>query len=110
MTEHLRTAEEARNWFYSEGVSVSDWAKANGYPRQAVYSVLSGRLRCTRGRGHLIAIALGMKRPTTEAGATPSFALEGKQHDRNTVSVDQPRSCPAKAGLLVVTSTKEASP
>jgi len=89
---------------------MTDWARDHGYPRQAVYTVLSGRSRCTRGRGHQIAIDLGMKRPT-EADASPSLRKEGKQHGRRAVSVDDSRLGLAKAGQLVVASaTEEASP
>jgi len=69
MSDRLLTAQEARNWFYLEGTSVTDWARERGFPRQAVYAVLSGKSRCTRGRGHRIAVALGMKRSAD--GLTP---------------------------------------
>lgn len=87
MSDHLRTAKEARNWFYDKGISLTDWARDHGYPRQAVYAVLSGRSRCTRGRGHQIAIDLGMKRPT-EVDSPPSPEPESKQQGRRTVSVE----------------------
>jgi gp16 family phage-associated protein len=61
MSNQLRSAADARRWFFIEGISMSDWAREHGFPRQAVYAVLSGRSRCTRGRGHSIAVALGMK-------------------------------------------------
>lgn len=66
---------------------MTDWARDHGYPRQAVYAVLSGRSRCTRGIGHQIAVALGMKRPI-QADASPSLGLESKQQGRRTVSVE----------------------
>lgn len=87
MSDHLRTAKEARNWFYDRGISLTDWARDHGYPRQAVYAVLSGRSRCTRGRGHQIAIALGMK-PAIQGDSSPSLGLESKQQGRRTVSAD----------------------
>lgn len=68
MSDHLRNAREARNWFFDEGISMTDWAREHGFPRQAVYAVLSGKSRCTRGRGHLIAVALGMKRSAEVTG------------------------------------------
>jgi hypothetical protein len=54
--------------------------------------------------GHQIAIDLRMKRPT-EADASPSLGLEGKQQGRRAASVDD--SCSAKAGQLVVASITE---
>jgi len=71
MRNRLLTAQEARNSFYVEGTSVTDWAREHGFPRQAVYAVLSGKSRCTRGRGHRIAVALGMKRSADGITAHP---------------------------------------
>ncbi|MBE1162300.1 hypothetical protein [Dyella sp. 7MK23] len=84
---------------------MTDWAREHGYPRQAVYAVLSGRSRCTRGRGHQIAIALGMK-----ADASLGFGLKGRQQGRRPVNTNGPLL--TEAGPLVVSSTleKEVSP
>jgi gp16 family phage-associated protein len=82
MSNRLLTAQEARNRFYVEGTSVTDWAREHGFPRQAVYSVLSGKSRCTRGRGHRIAVALGMKRSAD--GITPYPPRVSRQpHEEN---------------------------
>lgn len=64
MSIHLkkvRTLEQARHWFEAEGVTVSDWAKENGFPREVVYAVLAGRTRGRRGCAHEVAVALGIK-------------------------------------------------
>ena len=87
MSDRLRTAKEARTWFYDQGISLTDWARDHGYPRQAVYAVLSGRSRCTRGRGHQIAIDLGMKR-LNEVDSPPGLELESNQQGRRAVSQD----------------------
>lgn len=47
--------------FYSEGLSVADWARSNGFSSQLTYSLLAGRLRARRGEAHRIAVALGLK-------------------------------------------------
>ena len=73
MSTHLVSAQQARHWFYTKGISVSDWAREHNFPRAAVYAVLSGKSRCSRGRGHEIAIELGMKEPA-EAGGQPYLA------------------------------------
>lgn len=56
------SAEEIRKRFDAAGVSVSDWAQANGLERQVVYALLAGRTRGRRGEAHRAAVALGMKR------------------------------------------------
>ncbi len=75
MSNRLRSAKEARRWFYTQGLSVKDWAGEHRFPQQAVYAVLSGKSRCSRGRGHRIAIALGMKEPTAEVASPESGQL-----------------------------------
>lgn len=66
----VRTLEQARHWFEAEGVTVSDWAKENGFPREVVYAVLAGRTRGRRGCAHEVAVALGIKpAPTGRANS-----------------------------------------
>lgn len=62
-TEIPLTLEQAKNWFYANGESVSDWAKAHGFRREIVYAVLAGRTRGCRGEAHRVAVALGVKAP-----------------------------------------------
>lgn len=95
MSNQLRSAREARLWFYEVGISMTDWAREHGFPRQAVYAVLSGRSRCARGRGHQIAVALGMKRSTEALRRQPS-ALTRRQRERN--EVDPPAGDVRAAG------------
>lgn len=83
MSDHLRSARETRNWFYDEGISMTDWAREHGFPRQAVYAVLSGKSRCTRGRGHRIAVALGMKRSTDAITQARSPGVSGEPYEEN---------------------------
>lgn len=59
--ERLRTPEEVRAWFVEQGITISAWAAARGFPRQQVYAVLSGRTRGRHGTAHAVAVALGMK-------------------------------------------------
>jgi gp16 family phage-associated protein len=47
--------------FLAEGVSVAEWARANGFSTKLVYRVLSGDAKGTRGQAHKIAVALGLK-------------------------------------------------
>jgi gp16 family phage-associated protein len=57
--------------FKQAGISISDWARAQGFEPSLVYTILSGRNRGTRGKSHEIALKLGLKTPleeTTVAG------------------------------------------
>ncbi|WP_382323289.1 hypothetical protein ACFJI0_02245 [Hydrogenophaga sp. UC242_53] len=44
-------------------MSISEWAQRHGVPPSLVYSVLSGKTQCTRGRSHEVAVLLGLKAP-----------------------------------------------
>jgi gp16 family phage-associated protein len=46
---------------HTAGVSVSQWARDNGYSRDVVASVVYGRSACLRGQAHEVAVALGIK-------------------------------------------------
>lgn len=62
MTNPLLTPNEVKEKFEAEGKTVSSWADSHGFPRDAVYAVLSGRTHGRRGKAHHIAVALGIKR------------------------------------------------
>ncbi|HWP00022.1 MAG TPA: DNA-binding protein [Methylococcus sp.] len=57
----LKTPEQVKREFFNRGETFSDWAKKNGYRREEVYDVISGRNKAKRGRGHEIAVKLGLK-------------------------------------------------
>lgn len=65
--------------FVERGETVADWARAHGFEPPQVYAVLAGRNKGRFGRGHAIAVALGLKAEAarvqtrlgeTEAGQT----------------------------------------
>lgn len=68
-----RSLEEVRDQFRASGVSVSDWARARGFSRGLVYQVLQGNVKGSRGAGHHIAVALGLKLP----GQSPPSPRQG---------------------------------
>lgn len=72
----LRAAQER---FEREGVSVSDWAKAQGFPLGSVYAVLNGRSRARRGQSHQIAVALGLKSKPENEHLLPSNPTNQKE-------------------------------
>lgn len=57
----LRTPEQARQWLSYQGITVSQWARENGFSVSLVFEVLAGRKKCLRGKSHNIAVLLGMK-------------------------------------------------
>nr|WP_294863776.1 DNA-binding protein [uncultured Pseudogulbenkiania sp.] len=57
----MKTPEQVRAEFDLRGVSISSWAKANGYPAALVYQVLRGNKPCRIGMSHEIAVKLGLK-------------------------------------------------
>lgn len=60
------TPEQLKARFQREGKTFADWAKAHGYTRQEVYRVLNGQAKAKYGKGHEIAIKLGLK-PANQA-------------------------------------------
>lgn len=61
MSPSKEALDAIRRQLYDEGISVTDWARANGFDLHLVYGVLSGRSRASRGESHRIAVALGLK-------------------------------------------------
>ena len=68
MTDNL---SQVKARFVQEGVSIADWAKSKGFGRVAVYRVLSGKVKGTRGKSHEIAVALGIKPAPTAPQLLP---------------------------------------
>lgn len=60
-----------REQFPQAGISITEWAQSNGFSRAAVYAVLNGRMTGHRGQGHSIAVALGLKNPTSSMDLPP---------------------------------------
>jgi len=65
----VTTPNELREKFDSEGKTFAEWAANNGFEPQEVYKVLNGQAKCKRGKGHKIAVLLGLKANPTD---TPS--------------------------------------
>jgi gp16 family phage-associated protein len=55
------SAEQVKQNFQQRGITFTQWAKENGYTRNEVYRVLNGQAKALYGRGHEIAVKLGMK-------------------------------------------------
>lgn len=59
--ETQNSIDDVRDAFADAGLTVAAWAAANGFRRENVYAVLSGRAKGRRGEAHRIAQALGLK-------------------------------------------------
>ena len=59
--ENCRNSSAVKKFIAESGVSVAEWARANGFSSGLVYQVLDGRRKCVRGQSHRIALALGLK-------------------------------------------------
>jgi gp16 family phage-associated protein len=55
------TPEQLKAQFRSEGKTFSQWAKDNGYNPLDVYRVTNGLTKAKYGKGHEIAVKLGLK-------------------------------------------------
>lgn len=60
-TKQPYSSQKVKELFLASGVTISSWAKANGYSRHKVYFVINGQLKGHWGSSHDIAVALGMK-------------------------------------------------
>lgn len=56
-----RTPEQVKAEFKRKGISIAQWATANGFSTNLVFEVLAGRKKAVRGQSHKIAVALGLK-------------------------------------------------
>ena len=57
----LKTSDEVKADFLARGETLHAWATKNGFDSSEVYRVLNGQNKATKGNGHAIAVALGMK-------------------------------------------------
>lgn len=55
------TPDQVKAKFQRDGKTFSQWAKENGYDRHHVYLVLNGTCKAKYGKGHEIAVKLGLK-------------------------------------------------
>ena len=57
----MKTKKEASDQFRKEGITVSAWARSNGFKPQQVRDVLRGKAKGNFGAAHKISVALGFK-------------------------------------------------
>ena len=57
----MKTAAEVKEEFRRKGVTVTEWARSNGFGVASVHRVMSGKSKCYRGKAHKISVLLGLK-------------------------------------------------
>lgn len=57
----IKTSDQVKKEFEATGKTISSWAEEHGFAPQEVYKVLNGQAKCKRGKGHDIAVRLGLK-------------------------------------------------
>lgn len=57
----LKTRKQVRAEFQAAGITLSEWARANGFHRMTVVDLLRGSRIGLRGETHRCAVALGLK-------------------------------------------------
>lgn len=57
----LKTSEQIKEEFLKNGLTISEWARQHDYKPRDVSLVLNGQIKARYGRGHEIAVKLGLK-------------------------------------------------
>ena len=55
------TPEQVKAKFKNKGKTIKEWAESHGYTAHEVYLVLNGQNKARWGKGHEIAVKLGLK-------------------------------------------------
>lgn len=61
MTTQAMTSEQVKARLSAQGITVKQWAIQNGHDLETVYKVMQGVRKANYGKGHEIAVALGLK-------------------------------------------------
>ena len=61
MSKTAKTAEQVKREFRDAGITISEWARVNGFKRMSVIDVLRGKNGGHWGESHEIAVSLGLK-------------------------------------------------
>lgn len=60
-TQRTKKEQEVRDDFLRKGISMASWARKHSFDKATVSQVLSGSNKASRGKGHKIAVLLGLK-------------------------------------------------
>lgn len=61
MKHTKKTPEQVKQSLREQGKTIKEFAAERNLPAMQVYRVMNGTIKGTRGRGHQIAVALGLK-------------------------------------------------
>ena len=61
MTTQAMTSDQVKAHLSAQGKTVKQWAAEHNFDLETVYKVLQGVRKCNYGKGHEIAVALGLK-------------------------------------------------
>ena len=66
----MKTPEQVKADFLAHGITISQWARDHNFKPREVSLVLNGQIKARYGKGHTIAVALGIKAaPQQQAAA-----------------------------------------
>lgn len=65
----VKTPEQVKADFEANGITIAGWARKKGYKPREVSNVLNGQIKGRYGKGHDIAVALGLKPNPEQAAA-----------------------------------------
>jgi gp16 family phage-associated protein len=57
----MKTPAQVKADFLASGITISQWARSHNYTPRDVSLVLNGQIKGRYGKGHEIAVALGIK-------------------------------------------------
>ena len=60
-TNRQQAADEFRKSLIDQGITLKEWAESRGYHPEYCSRVLTGLVKGTRGKGHDIKVAMGLK-------------------------------------------------
>jgi len=59
--EQIKTPDQVKAEFEANGITISQWAREHNWTPREVSLVLNGQVKGRYGKGHDIAVALGLK-------------------------------------------------
>lgn len=65
----MKTPDQVKADFLASGITISQWAREHNYTPREVSLVLNGQIKGRYGKGHDIAVALGIKPSIQQAAA-----------------------------------------
>ena len=64
-----KTADQIKAELVNNGITLSQWSRDHEFSPREVSRVLNGQIKGRHGKGHLIAVALGLKVPSNQLAA-----------------------------------------